>query len=87
MLIHLVDVQRAFDDLIAGTRSREEIAAWADSARRADDVEQLSFDPINAQDVIWRGITYLMGVDLRSSPTAYLHSTRDFENFRKKLGI
>jgi hypothetical protein len=87
MTVTLSEIQRALDDLIAGARLREEIAGWADSARRADDQEQLSFDPPNARDRIWRAITYLMGVDMKTSPTSYLHSTADFEAFRKTLGL
>ena len=87
MQVHLSDVQRAFDDLVAGSRTREEIASWADSAIKADDDEQLSLDPKEARDRIWRAITYLTGVDLKTSPTTYLHSTADFIAYRKTLGI
>lgn len=87
MQVHLSDVQRAFDDLVAGSRPREEIAAWADSAVKADDVEQLSLDPKEARDRIWRAITYLTGVDMKTSPTTYLHSAADFLAYRKALGI
>lgn len=87
MQVQLSDVQVAFDDLVGGGRSREEIAAWADSALRANDDEQLSFDPKEARDRIWRAITYLTGVDLKTSPTTYLHSTADFIEYRKTLGI
>ena len=87
MQVHLSDVQRAFDELVAGSRPREEIASWADSAIKADDDEQLSLDPKEARDLIWDAITYLTGVDLKTSPTTYLHSAADFIAYRKTLGI
>jgi hypothetical protein len=87
MVIHLADVQRAFDELIARTRSREEISDWARSLRLENDKGQLVFEPGAMRDRIWHSITYLEGVDLKDSPTTYLHVPEDFLEFRAKLGV
>ena len=87
MVIHLADVQRTFDELIAGARSREEISDWARSLRLEYDQRQLSFEPVAMRDLIWRSITYLEGVDVKDSPTTYLHVPEDFLAFRSKLGV
>lgn len=87
MLVSLSDVQRAFDELISGVRSREQISDWARSLRLEDDQERLSFEPAAMRDRLWRAITYLEGVDLKDSPTTYLHVTEDFLEFRARLGV
>jgi hypothetical protein len=87
MVAHLSDVQRAFDELISETRSREEISAWARSLRLEDDKGQLSFEPAEMSDRIWRSLIYLEGVDLKDSPTTYLHVPEDFLGFRSRMGV
>jgi hypothetical protein len=87
MVVHLSDVKRAFDELIAGARSREEISDWARSLRVENDKGQLLFEPPAMRDRIWRSITYLEGVDIKDSPTTYLHVPEDFVAFRSRLGV
>lgn len=87
MVVHLSDVQRAFDELISETRSREEISDWARSLRIEDDNGMLSFEPAEMRDRLWRSITYLEGVDMKDSPTTYLHVLEDFLAFRSRLGV
>jgi hypothetical protein len=87
MIVRLTDIQRAFDDLIAGARSREKISDWARSRRMENDDGQLLFEPAAMSDQIWRAITYLEGVDMKDSPMSYLHVPEDFIRFRSKLGI
>lgn len=87
MVVALPDVQRAFDELIAGARPREEISDWARSLRIENDKGQLFFEPAAKRDQIWRAITYLDGVDVKDSPTTYLHVIEDFKAFRLRLGI
>ena len=81
MKVSTDDVATAFQDLIAGARSREDIASWASSVRAADDAEGIEFDPPRAQDFIWNALEYLMGADLRDGPDSYLHNREDFEAF------
>jgi hypothetical protein len=87
MVVHLSDVQRAFDELIAGSRSREEISDWARSLRIEDDTSRLSFEPAAMRDRIWSSIIYLEGVDLKDDPSTYLHVPEDFMEFRSRLEV
>ncbi len=87
MVVRLSDVQQAFDALLAETRSREEISDWARMLRIANDEGQLTFEPVSLRDKIWRAVTYLEGVDLKDSPTTYLHVLGDFTEFRSRMGI
>lgn len=81
------DLRRIFDDLVSDSRSREEISDWARDLRLADDDGRLRFEPLSARPQLWRAIHYLEGVDLKDSPTTYLHVTQDFEAFRKEAGL
>ncbi len=81
------ELSSAFDDLVSGTRTREDVSSWATELRVAHDEDRLAFDPANAQPMLWRAILYLTGVDLRTSPSEYLHVPADFEKFRQQLGL
>jgi hypothetical protein len=83
MRISTKDVELAFDDLLAGRKPREEIAAWAMSMRAEDDRGDLQYDPPAAQSGIWRALDYLGGVDLKDQPDSYLHTEEDFWKFRR----
>src|SRR5688572_21003847 len=87
IVVRTDDLKRAFDDLISGVRTREEISDWARSLRLADDDDLLRFDPPASKDRLWRAITYLEGVDLKDSPSTYLHVIDDFREFRSKIGL
>jgi hypothetical protein len=67
------DLSSAFDDLISSARTREEISDWARDLRLADDDEALRFDLPSARWQLWEAIIYLEGVDLKVSPSTYLH--------------
>lgn len=86
-ILSLADVSVAFDALISGTKSREEIAAWAANLVDANDEGNLIYDPISSRHITWRAVKYLSGVDLKDSPYTYLHTVEDFLVFRKKLSI
>lgn len=85
--VTLSDISQAFNDLISGSRSREEVASWADALRRLHDDDQLQFEPDKEKCRIWGAILYLMGVDLKNSPTEYLHCTEDFLCYRQGAGV
>jgi hypothetical protein len=87
MVVRLNDVKHAFDDLISGARSREEVSNWARRLRVANENAELGFDPVEAKAQLWRTITYLEGVDLKDSPSTYLHVVSDFQAFRKQFGL
>lgn len=83
MYVSLSDIERAFEDLLSGARSREEIAAWAHSATESNDLDTLQYDPPGAERRIWNGILYLLGVDLKEAPDVYLHDDGNFREFLK----
>ncbi len=87
MTVTLKEVSAAFDAVIAGTQSREEIARWAEERRKADDRRELTYDPPNAEERIWAGILYLIGVDGEVAPGEYLFCVDDFTEFRAKHGL
>ena len=86
-LISLSDVSIAFDELISGSKSREEISDWAERMMNAQDERSLRYDPADLQPTIWKAVLYLLGVDLKDSPTSYQHTTEDFLKFRQELSI
>jgi hypothetical protein len=81
------EVSEIFDALVRGIQSRESLEEWARVRMAANDARDLRFDPSNDEARLWRAITYLSGVGLRSAPGSYLHSTDDFERFRQKHGL
>jgi hypothetical protein len=82
MRVSVEDVSQAFEDLLAGRRTREQVANWASSAQRAEDAGTLEYVPAADEGRIWSGILYLMGVDLKAEPASYLHNREDFERFK-----
>jgi hypothetical protein len=87
MRISLPEIQEVFTELIEERKSREEIASWAAQRQVANDSGNLEFEPASEKKKLWRGITYLMGVDLRDIDGSYLHSIENFIDFRKETDI
>ena len=87
MTVLISEISQAFDDLVSGLKSREAVAAWATALRQAEDARQLRYEPASEEARIWNAILYLTGVDLKSSPTDYLHNTNDFLTYRQKVGV
>ena len=83
MTVTKAEISAMFDALLDGTRSREEIARWAQERRRADDQRMLVYEPTAAESQIWEGILYLIGVDTEVAPGSYLFSTEAFREFRE----
>ncbi len=67
-------------DLLAGSKTREEIADWAVTWVR---------EPMPAvQDLVaWQALKDMSGADLRISPTDYLHGEDDFHSWLDKLEL
>jgi len=86
MLITIQDIHSKFDDLCQGRESRESVAEFARRAMSANDIGLLERSKDN-NDVIWRSILYLSGVDLKEYPGNYIHSLFDFEEARINLGV
>ncbi len=78
MKVSKKDIIKAFEDLLSKTRTRESIADWANEAISADNRDELEYEPAIAEDIIWDGIEYLSGVDLKDTPESYLHTMDDF---------
>lgn len=87
MTVTINDVQNAFDALVTGAKSREEISEFATLAMKADDQGVLKMEPSSDSNRIWEAIKYLSGVDLKESPETYLHCEQDFVIFREQIGI
>lgn len=85
--VSVEDLSRAFDDLISGSRTREEVSDWARDLRLAADDDRLRFEPESVRPRLWEAIIYLEGVDLKDSPSTYLLGSEDFETFRKTIGL
>ena len=73
------DVQKIFTLIISGKISRERADEWADSMLRESEYRSLVFSPTEDEQKIWRGIMYLLGVDLQVAPGEYLHSLDDIK--------
>lgn len=86
MKITLADIQSRFDALCGEATSREAIAIFAASAMRADDAGELEMEA-EFEEKIWDAIIYLSGVDLKNSPSEYLHCLDDFFQARIELGV
>lgn len=71
-----------FDSLIQEEKSREELSNWAFTLMEANDQRTLEYDPPFEKNKIWRGILYLIGVDLLDIDGSYLHSIDNFIQFR-----
>jgi hypothetical protein len=87
MKVSLDEIKQAFDTVIAEKKSREEVASWAHQLQLAEDDNNLKYDPPSAEDKIWDGIEYLMGIDLRDADGSYLHSLESFIEYREKKGF
>jgi hypothetical protein len=85
MKVSLKEMIEVFNDLIEEKKSREEVASWALKRQEANDLDALEFEPVSEKRKIWRGITYLMGVDLVEIDGSYLHSIENFIDFRSKI--
>ncbi len=69
-------------DLLAGTLSRERVAAWALQWVAAD-------DPAIENDVVWDALGWLAGADLDGGDSPYLYGPEDFRtwlaDFRRQI--
>ena len=52
-------------------------------AMAAEDLRLLEYEPRTDQERLWGAIMYLLGVAMPSAPGEYLHTTADFEEYRR----
>lgn len=81
----LTEIAQILTELIQGKKTREQIAFWATNKQTAHDSDDLEFEPMVDKRKIWRAIKYLMGVDLKDIDGSYLHSSEDFQEFKKEI--
>lgn len=71
-------VRQILLDLISGRLTREAAADWAS-------VWVIDADPSLDDLVVWRAVQELAGADLRVTPSEYLHTVEDFNEWLQKL--
>ena len=78
MKLTFQDVADRFEAILSGTLSREDADRWAWHAMQAGDRNDLDFAPPSDEQRIWRGLTYLFGIDLPGEAIgSHLHSDDD----------
>ena len=73
------DIRKIFKYLIDGKISREEADRWAYIRIKALDSNDLSFLPKSDEKILWDGVLYLFGIDIKISPDEYMYSIEDIE--------
>ena len=87
MKVSFHEVGPLFEQLLAGSVSREFASSWARRVRQAEDAGTLVYEPAGLEHRLWEAIQFLEGVDLRDSPDSYLHVTADMLAARSKLDL
>lgn len=87
MNITLNEIRMIFNNLINEIISREDAAKWAQIRQQAEDAGQLEYEPPQEEDRIWKGIQYLLGVDLKEDPITYLHTVEDFISYYNQIQL
>lgn len=72
------EVLATMQSVIGGDTSREEAAQWASLWVNHE------HDPVTDL-VLWKALIQLCGVDLKDSPTSYLHSESDVDGWMSAL--
>jgi hypothetical protein len=79
------EVKKVFEDLVSEKITRKEAEKWAWKLCDAEDNQELEYYPKNKEDIIWKAITYLCGVDLQIDEGVYFHSIELIkESFEEK---
>lgn len=87
MKLTMLDLKAVFLDVIKGKKSFDEASDWASAVMRKDEVGELEVFPRKDLSSFFSGLTYLLGLDLKSSPTEYLHSIDDvIDKFHRLFG-
>lgn len=85
MIITLSKIIEVFEQLISNSITREFASNWAQELQLAIDKNQLEFYTVSDKEKILKGIFYLLGVDLKDSPSSYLHDLQDIIDFKDHL--
>lgn len=79
MKVTISEVLQVFEGILAGNITRDEAEDWAYIRMEAEDNRELIYDPAPAEDLIWDGIGYLLGVGLLNLTGEYLHADTDIK--------
>ena len=71
--------------LLSNMISKEEASDWAMEFQYDEEQGKIEFNPQNKENEIWKSIQFLQGIDMKTSPTKYLHNNDDIMNFYKSL--
>jgi hypothetical protein len=83
--ISIDEVKNVFQEVLDNKLTREDASAWAKKLQQAEDLGELTYNPKSDETAIWRGITYLLGIDLPNDQGSYLHSNEDIATFINSL--
>ena len=73
----MIDLKIVFLNVIKEKKSFEEASNWASALMIKNEEDKLDIYPSKDRSKFFSGLTYLSGLDLKSSPTEYLHSIED----------
>lgn len=85
MTINVEMVKMITVQLLNKERSREQVAEWAFDLMKADDNNELEYEPMQDEELLWDSIDFLQGVDLKDTPNSYLHNEEDIQGFLQKI--
>ena len=77
MEVDLQAVRRVFEDVLNGRMLREQADRWAYAVVREEETGVVTYSPRRERERIWAGVMYLYGIDMKTSPNAYLHTDDD----------
>lgn len=85
--VSISDLRQAFDDLIAGRRTPDDIDRWACGLMAAHDREELLFEPSSQKECIWKALQSLCGCDMPGADKEPLYGVEDFIAWRDEFGL
>lgn len=88
MKLSIEDVKRIFKAVFSGAMTREDAERWAEQCMHAFDNEELIFEPIKDQELLWSAVNYFSGTAIKVSPNEYLEDDNGIkEEFYSKWDI
>jgi hypothetical protein len=83
--IHINEIKAVLNELLDKKISREDASDWALKLRESWDNKNLKFIPEEFEQIIWKSILFIEGIDLRDAPNCYLHNDQDIQRVLQKL--
>jgi hypothetical protein len=85
MRIHIQELKDVLRNVLDKKISREAASDWAFKLREAEDDNNLEYIPKDSEALIWDGIKFVEGIDLKDTPNTYLHNEFDIQMFLQKF--